>query len=124
MAIEEYGKAHEEWLTKVLGLQNGILSHDTLGDVFAVVDTEQFSQCFSRWVADIASLTEQDVIATDGKCLRASLNKSGYKAAIYMVSAWSHHHSMVLGQEKVANKSNEITAIPQYYAINTRLRKY
>ncbi len=46
--IEEFGKAKEQWLTEQLDLQHGIPSHDTFGDVFAAIDTEHFSECFSR----------------------------------------------------------------------------
>ena len=113
VAIEEFGKAKEEWFTEILGLEHGIPSHDTFGAVYAAINTEQFSDCFSRWVADIASLTEGEVIAIDGKCLRRSLDKASKKAAIYRVSAWAQQNSLVLGQVKVDAKSNEITAIPK-----------
>jgi predicted transposase YbfD/YdcC len=113
VAIEEFGKAKEQWFTDLLDLKNGIPSHDTFGDVFAAIDTEQFSDCFSRWVADLARLTAGEVIAIDGKCLRRSLDKASKKAAIHMVSAWAQHNSLVLGQVKVDEKSNEITAIPK-----------
>lgn len=113
VAIEKFGEAKEEWFTELLGLEHGIPSHDTFGAVYGAIDTEQFSDCFSRWVADIASLTEGEVIAIDGKCLRRSLDKASKKAAIYMVSAWSQQNGLVLGQVKVDAKSNEITAIPK-----------
>ena len=112
VAIEEFAEAKKEWFTGLLGLQNGIPSHDTFGNVFAAIDTENFSECFSKWVTDLANLTEGEVIAIDGKCLRRSLDKASNKAAIYMVSAWAQRNSLVLGQVKVADKSNEITAIP------------
>jgi len=57
-AIEEFGEAKEAWLTELLGLENGMPPYDTLGDVFALIDTEEFSECFSKWVADLAILTE------------------------------------------------------------------
>ncbi len=78
VAVEEFGLAKEEWFTELLGLEHGIPSHDTFGEVYAALDTEQFSvcfSCFSRWVADLATLTEGEVIAIDGKCLRRSLDK-------------------------------------------------
>jgi predicted transposase YbfD/YdcC len=78
-----------------------------------VIDTEQFSECFSNWVADLSNLVEEEVIALDGKCLRRSIDNASNKAAIYMVSAWSQQNSLVLGQVKVDDKSNEITAIPE-----------
>jgi predicted transposase YbfD/YdcC len=113
VAIEEFGLAKEKWFTELLGLENGIPSHDTFGEVYAAIDTDQFSVCFSRWVADLANLTEGEVIAIDGKCLRRSLDKASKKAAIYMVSAWAQQNNLVLGQVKVDDKSNEITAIPK-----------
>lgn len=68
VAVEEFGKAKEDWFTKQLDLTHGIPSHDTFGDVFAAIDTEQFSECFSRWVADLAQLTTDEIIAIDDKC--------------------------------------------------------
>jgi predicted transposase YbfD/YdcC len=113
VAIEEFGVAKEQWFTEILGLAHGIPSHDTFGAVYGAIDTEQFSDCFSRWVADVASLTAGEVIAIDGKCLRRSMDKASKKAAIYRVSAWAQQNNLVLGQVKVADKSNEITAIPK-----------
>ena len=77
-----------------------------------MIDIEEFSECFSKWVADLATLTEGEVIAIDGKCLRRSIDKASSKAVIYMGSAWVQQNSLVLGQVKVDEKSNEITAIP------------
>jgi hypothetical protein len=68
---------------------------------------------FSRWIVDLANITEGKVIAIDGKCLRRSIDKASKKAAIYMVSAWAQQNNLVLGQVKVDDKSNEITAIPK-----------
>ncbi|OGT90017.1 MAG: transposase [Gammaproteobacteria bacterium RIFOXYD12_FULL_61_37] len=113
VSIERFGKSKEAWFTEVLGLKHGIPSHDTFGNVFAVIDTQQFSESFSRWVADLADLSGGEIIAIDGKCLRRSLDTASGKAAIYMVSAWATQNQLVLGQQKVDSKSNEITAIPQ-----------
>lgn len=113
VAIETFGKAKEEWFTKLLSLQNGIPSHDTFGNVFALIDTDEFCQCFSRWVDDLRQISELDIISIDGKCLRRSLDKSSNKAAIFMVSAWSSSNQLVLGQQRIDDKSNEITAIPK-----------
>ena len=83
------------------------------GEVYAAIDAGQFSDCFSRWVADLASLTKGEVIAIDGKCLRRSVDKASKKAAIHMVSAWAQQNNLILGQIKVDDKSNDITAIPK-----------
>jgi len=109
VAVELFGKAKEEWFTESLGLENG----DTFGNVFAAIDTQLFSECFSRWVADLTELSGENIIAIDGKCLRRSMDKASNKAAIYMVSAWATENQLVLGQQKVDEKSNEITAIPK-----------
>lgn len=113
VSIEVFGKAKEKWFTDILGLENGIPSHDTFGNVFAAIDTQQFSHCFSQWAADLAELSQGEVVAIDGKCLRRSLDTASNKAAIYMVSAWATQNQLVLGQQKVDDKSNEITAIPK-----------
>lgn len=113
VSIEEFGKSKEAWFTDILKLTNGIPSHDTFGKVFSVLDTEQFGECFSRWVSDLSTLSEGEIIAIDGKRVRRSLDKASNKSAIHMVSAWAHENRLVLGQVKVDDKSNEITAIPK-----------
>jgi len=113
VSIETFGKAKEAWFTKVLSLKNGIPSHDTFGYVFSVIDIEEFSRCFSRWVADLCELSDGEIINIDGKCLRRSLDTASNKSAIYMVSAWASSNQLVLGQQRVDDKSNEITAIPK-----------
>jgi predicted transposase YbfD/YdcC len=94
-----------------LFLENGILSHDTFGRIFSLIDPEQFQSCFSSLIKVIVKNVTWDVIAIDGKCLRRSHDKSSSKSAIYMVSAWSHDNQLALGQVKVNEKSNEITAL-------------
>jgi predicted transposase YbfD/YdcC len=113
VSIEMFGKAKEAWFTEVLGLEHGIPSHDTFGHVFAVINTQEFNICFSRWASDLAGLSGGEIIAIDGKCLRRSMDTASQKAAIYMVSAWATQNQLVLGQQKVDDKSNEITAIPK-----------
>jgi len=109
--IEEYGNAKYEWFKQFLNLPNGIPSHDTFGRVFALIDPEQFRESFLSCVKAIAELMEKH-IAIDGKQLRRSHDRTNDKAALHMVSAWSSENRMVLGQEKVRDKSNEIIAIP------------
>jgi hypothetical protein len=60
VAVKLFGKAKEEWFTELLGLENGIPSHDTVGNIFAAIDTELFSECFSCWVADLTELVSID----------------------------------------------------------------
>lgn len=111
--IELFGKNKKAWLKTFLELPKGIPSHDTFGRVFAKIKPEEFQKRFIAWVQAIEQLTTGQVIAVDGKKLRRSHNREAGKAAIYMVSAWATQNQLVLGQTKVADKSNEITAIPE-----------
>jgi predicted transposase YbfD/YdcC len=111
--IELFGKTKLEWLKGFLKLPNGIPSHDTFGRVFAALDPQEFESSLMEWVQAIHELTQGQVIAIDGKQLRGSRDAGAGKHAIYMVSAWATENQLVLGQRKVDDKSNEITAIPQ-----------
>ena len=92
-------------------LPNGIPSDDTFNRVFSAIDSEQFEACFIDWVSNLVNLTDGEVIPIDGKTLRGAKSK-GKKSPFHMVSAWASKNNMVLGQVKVSEKSNEITAIP------------
>jgi predicted transposase YbfD/YdcC len=111
--VEDFGKIKKKWLKRFLALPHGIPSHDTFGRVFAALDPEAFQACFVRWVQRVAHLTTGQVIAIDGKTLRRSHDAAKNKDAIHLVSAWATANRLVLGQVKVADKSNEITAIPE-----------
>ena len=96
---------------------DGTPSHDHLGDIFASLDAEAFQRCFVKWVVSLTRMPPDavagDVIAIDGKTARRSGHKKGGKAPIHMVSAFAARQRLVLGQVKVAEKSNEIVAIPK-----------
>ncbi len=111
--IELYGSTKYKWLKKFLELPNGIPSHDTFARVFARLEPEQLQQCFLKWIQSISQITFGEIVAIDGKTLRHSYDKSSNKRAIHMVSAWATANQLVLGQVKVDDKSNEITAIPE-----------
>jgi predicted transposase YbfD/YdcC len=96
-----------------LELPHGIPSHDTFGRVFRRIDAQEFQKVFFEWVIAVNDLIEGQIINIDGKCLRGSDDKGIGKRAIYMVSAWASENEIVLGQRKVDEKSNEITAIPE-----------
>jgi predicted transposase YbfD/YdcC len=113
VAVEMFGNAKHEWLKKFLELPNGIPSHDTFGRVFGALDPEQFESCFLNWISAVSKITQGQVVALDGKTLRRSHDKTLGKKAIVMVSAWATANGLVLGQRKVDEKSNEITAIPE-----------
>ena len=111
--IQIIAEAKYEWLKKFLTLPNGIPSHDTISRVFAHINVAVFEQCFTNWMQEIVSLTNGEVIAIDGKCVRRSHDKTKSKSAIHMVSAWAVENGVVIGQNKVDEKSNEIVAIPK-----------
>ncbi len=111
-SIENFGEANEKWFRKLLPLPCGIPSHDTFRRVFAKLSPSAFQDCFIGWVRDVAG-TIKGVIAIDGKTLRRSHDRGLGKKAIHMVSAWAAENSLVLGQVKTDEKSNEITAIPE-----------
>jgi predicted transposase YbfD/YdcC len=110
--IELYGNLKKEWLKQFLDLRHGIPSHDTFGRVFRMLKAEAFQECFLGWVKAISEVTRGQVIAIDGKELRHSMDERLGRRAIHMVSAWASENRLVLAQQKVDAKSNEITAIP------------
>jgi predicted transposase YbfD/YdcC len=112
VAIETYACSKREWLEQFLPLANGIPSHDTFARVFARLNPEQLQQCFKQWINSVITALGGQVIALDGKTVRGSFNRSGEQKALQLVSAWASQHRLVLGQMKVEENSNEITAIP------------
>lgn len=115
--IERYGNAKQAWLSLFLDLSNGIPSHDTFGRVFRWLDAGQFRAGFMAWTQSLCRLTQGQVVALDGKKLRRSHDKAHERDGIWLVSAWASENRMVLGQSKVDDKSNEITAIPHLLAM-------
>ena len=109
--IARFGEKKISLLRRFRPFRDGTPSHDHLGDIFATLDAVQFQRCFVAWVAALTG-TPADVIAIDGKTLRRSYQKKGAKEPIHMVSAFAARQRLVLGQVKVAEKSNEIVAIP------------
>ncbi|MBF0548162.1 MAG: ISAs1 family transposase [Candidatus Riflebacteria bacterium] len=111
--IEEFGKSRQEWLKKYLLLPNGIPSHDTFREVFLFLDPCKFNESFSNWISEVAGIISGsgENIAIDGKTSRHSF--SNKTKPLHLVSAWASKNSLVLGQIKVDEKSNEITAIPK-----------
>jgi predicted transposase YbfD/YdcC len=110
--MEEYGQAQAEWFKEFLELPHGIPSHDTFRRVLARLKPDELTQCFVSWTEALRESLDGDIIAIDGKTLRRSFDHAASQGAIHMVSAWANAHRLVLGQLKVDDKSNEITAIP------------
>jgi predicted transposase YbfD/YdcC len=107
--IAMWGELHLDWLRRFLPLENGVPSHDTFGRVFRLLDAKRFEQAFRGWIGGIVGAA-QEHIAIDGKCVRGS--HAGEQRPIHLVSAYATRLGVMLCQEKVADKSNEIEAIP------------
>lgn len=109
--MAEFGRSKADWFGKWLDLPKGIPSGSTIKRVFELLDPQAFQACFQNWVADVFQLSEGQVVAIDGKTARGTCDKTG-KAHLHLVSAWASANALSLGQVKVADKKNEISAIP------------
>jgi predicted transposase YbfD/YdcC len=109
--IQLWGAQHLAFLRRFRPYTHGTPSHDTLGAVIRVLDPDLFKACFTAWVEGLREV-EPDVIAVDGKTSRRTHARRAGREPLHLVSAWASRQRLVLGQEAVAGKSNEITAIP------------
>ena len=107
--IARFGDKKLDLLRRFRPFAAGTPAHDHLGDILATLDAEPFQRCFVAWTASLIGVPE-GVVAIDGKTSRRS---KGAKGAIHMVSAFAARQRLVLGQVKVADKANEIVAIPK-----------
>jgi predicted transposase YbfD/YdcC len=115
--IEEFGKAKQEWFATFLELEHGIASHDTFRRVFILLDNIELKEVFVGWIGAAVSLSKGSLVSIDGKNLCGSKEPVKGKKALNVVSAWASEASVVLGQVKCEEKSNEITAIPELLKI-------
>jgi predicted transposase YbfD/YdcC len=115
--VEEYGRCKQAWLESFLELPHGIPSHDTFARVFALLDPLSFQEGFRNWVQALVEATEGRVVAIDGKTLRHSFDHKKGQGALHLVGAWATENKVLLGQQAVDGKSNEITAIPKLLEI-------
>lgn len=112
-SIELFGKTKLSFLKTFLKLPNGIPSHDTINRVFSAIQPRLFEEAFIKWVESLKNENiTKEVVSLDGKCIKGSKDSFHEKNPIYMVSVWASENHLVLGQLKVNEKSNEITAIP------------
>ncbi|MGL5114432.1 MAG: ISAs1 family transposase, partial [Beijerinckiaceae bacterium] len=109
--VRLWGKERLGFLRRFLPYERGLPSHDTLNDVINALDGELFKACFTRWVEALRD-NQPDIIAVDGKTSRRSHARAKGIEALHLVSAWASRQRLVLGQEAVGDKSNEINAIP------------
>ena len=112
-AVETYGNSKHEWLSTFLELPYGIPSHDTFSRVFARLDPQAFEAFFLGWIEQITAKLSIKLIHIDGKTHRGSRDTQTGLKALHSVSAWASEHHLVLAQQRVNSKSNEITAIPE-----------
>lgn len=109
--IHLFAEIREKWLRNYIELANGLPSSDTIARVFSLIDPAEFETAFRNWVCTLYEVKDEKIIAIDGKRLRGSYGPG--KAAIHMVHAFAAESGLALGQVKAADKSNEITAIPE-----------
>lgn len=109
--IEEWGNENLAFLRTFLAYEHGIPSHDALNDLVNALDPELFKACFTSWVASLRD-ADPDIIAIDGKTSRRTHARNKGREPLHLVSAWAARQRLVLGQEAVDEKSNEIKAIP------------
>lgn len=106
-----WGRQNLAFLRRFRPYAHGIPSHDTLGEVIRALDPVLFKACFTAWVEGLRE-SEPDIIAVDGKTSRRTHARKHGREPLHLVSAWASRQRLVLGQEAVAGKSNEIVAIP------------
>jgi predicted transposase YbfD/YdcC len=111
--IQDFGNAKIEWFKIFLNLKHGIPSHDTFRRLFMILNPDDFSEIFIKWVQAITKDTDLKQICIDGKTLRKSFQKGKSNSAIHMVNAWSTGASLSLGQLKSEGKVNEIVTVPK-----------
>lgn len=111
--METFAEVREEWLRGFLELPGGVPSHDTFGDVLAMLDPAALHEAFRVWVENIRERISKEIIAVDGKTARRSKDAANGKRPLHTISAWANDNQLVLGQLAVDQKSNEITAIPE-----------
>lgn len=115
--VKLFGDYQKDWLKSYGGFNKGIPSEDTIGRVFATLEPESFNSCFIDWVNSISKISTNEVIAIDGKSIRGANPKKDGNKMPHIVSAFAAENGLCLGQVKVDQKSNEITAIPELLKI-------
>jgi len=118
-AIAKWAKFKAEFLMKVLKLPNGIPRKDVFRRVLCLLNPDAFQRCFVSWLQSLrqqaaeASGVDKPVLAVDGKTARRSHDGNKGLGALHSVSVWASEFGLSLGQVACAEKSNEITAIPE-----------
>lgn len=110
--IECWGEHSLKWLKQFLPFENGIPKAQTFNRVFNAINSKTFRDCFENWVKNLGVCVLNKHVAIDGKTINGSKQRSDGTGAVHLLSAFVSEVGMVISQEKVAEKSNEITAIP------------
>lgn len=113
VGIALIAKGRESWFRQFLELKNGVPSDDTFRRVFRLIDPKEVTLSLIEWIKTFQESRGSEIINIDGKALRRSGSKKGGLKILYTVCAWVARNGLILGQEVVDDKSNEITAIPQ-----------
>lgn len=111
--MAEYGKQKEAWLRTRLELRHGIPSHDTFNRVFQLIEPEELRSCLAEDGQLLLDSLEGGLINLDGKKIKGESPKSRGNKGLFILSAWVSEQRICIGQQKLEDKSNEITAIPK-----------
>lgn len=111
--VEDFGEDRLEWLRTYLPFENGVPSHQTVGRVMSLLKGDCVAKAFVQFMASLFSCQENEVIALDGKTLRRSFDKATGQKPLHILNAWAINAGVSLGQIKVGQKTNEITAVPE-----------
>lgn len=110
--MENYGLSKQEWLEEFLELPHGIPCDDTFRRLFERINPMALENCLSQWLNNLLASVTKEVIPIDGKSLRSSYDRNQGVKALHLLTAWASEQRLILGQVKVEDHSNEITAIP------------
>lgn len=111
--MADFLKLNEEYFNNLLSLKNGITSHDCFSRVFSIIDSKEFMKLFIEWIKNIVNDNKGRFLSIDGKAIKSATDKVNEGNTPYIVSAFLNEIGISIGQIKVNDKSNEITAIPE-----------
>lgn len=111
--LPRYAMSKRDWLKRFLELPNGIPSADTFARVFQRLNPSEFMGCLSSIVSMLRGDEKSDMVSIDGQTLCGSGDQKTGRHPLHLVRAWATNYRLVLGQQACAEKSNEITAIPE-----------
>jgi predicted transposase YbfD/YdcC len=111
--VEVTGNAIKDWIAQFVPIPHGIPSHNTFGRIFSLINPTSLNDFLIKWMESMREKIPQDVISFDGKTLRGTAEKGIGLQGVHILNAWSKENGICIGQLKVDDKSNEITAIPE-----------